>query len=176
MLASSALFTENIYKRFLRKGRSERHYLWVGRFAALAIVAFSLILQMSFTDVIDAIKFVVKTIAPITAASPILTLASSHRPTGAAGIVGTDYSALTALGVVLTAAAIAGWVLSIRDRVGVAELFFPLYAGLILLWPAVWAGDRFALPLYPLVFLVSGLEHARRALGVGTRASEGAPV
>lgn len=65
MLASSALFTENIYKRFLCKGRSENHYLWTGRFAALVIVALSLVLQMSFTDVIDAIKFVVKTIAPI---------------------------------------------------------------------------------------------------------------
>ena len=65
MLASSALFTENIYKRFLRKGRRENHYLWTGRIASLVIVALSLILQMSFTDVIDAIKFVVKTIAPI---------------------------------------------------------------------------------------------------------------
>ena len=65
MLASSALFTENIYKRFLRPDRSEKHYLWTGRFAALVIVSLSLVLQMSFTDVIDAIKFVVKTIAPI---------------------------------------------------------------------------------------------------------------
>ena len=65
MLASSALFTENIYKRFLRPGRCENHYLWTGRIAALVIVALSLILQMSFTDVIDVIKFTVKTIAPI---------------------------------------------------------------------------------------------------------------
>ena len=65
MLASSALFTENIYERFLRPGQEQSHYLWIGRFAALIIVALSLILQMSFTDVIDALKFVVKTIAPI---------------------------------------------------------------------------------------------------------------
>jgi hypothetical protein len=45
----------------------------------------------------------------------------------------------------------------VRARVGPAEIFFPLYAGLILLWPPVWAGDRFALPLYPLVFFYGAM-------------------
>jgi hypothetical protein len=36
------------------------------------------------------------------------------------------------------------------------ELFTPLYFGLILLWPAVWSGDRFALPLYPLMLFYAG--------------------
>ena len=72
---------------------------------------------------------------------------------GPAGVVGSDGPGLGALGLGLTAAAVVGWVLSARRRVGLAELFFPLYAGLILLWPAVWGGDRFALPLYPLLFL-----------------------
>jgi len=65
MLASSALFTQSIYKRFLKPNRSENHYLWVGRIASLVIVAFSLILQTTFTDVIEALKFVLKTTAPI---------------------------------------------------------------------------------------------------------------
>jgi len=72
---------------------------------------------------------------------------------GPAGVVGAGGPELAALGVVLTLVAVTGWVLSIRERVGPAELFFPLYAGLILVWPTVWGGDRFALPLYPLVFL-----------------------
>lgn len=38
MVASSGLFTENIYKRLL-PGRTERHYMFVARAAALAIVA-----------------------------------------------------------------------------------------------------------------------------------------
>jgi hypothetical protein len=38
----------------------------------------------------------------------------------------------------------------------VVEIFFPLYLGLILVWPAVWAGDRFALPLFPLILLYAG--------------------
>lgn len=72
---------------------------------------------------------------------------------GPAGVVGSDGPALAAIGVGLTLAAVAGWLLSARRRIGPAELFFPLYAGLILVWPAVWGGDRFALPLYPLLFL-----------------------
>jgi hypothetical protein len=72
---------------------------------------------------------------------------------GPAGVVGADGPALAAIGLLLTLAAAVGWILSIRERVGVAELFVPLYAGLILVWPAVWGGDRFVLPLYPLVFV-----------------------
>ena len=72
---------------------------------------------------------------------------------GPAGVVGSDGPALAAIGLLLTLAAAVGWILSIRERVGVAELFVPLYAGLILVWPTVWGGDRFVLPLYPLVFV-----------------------
>lgn len=72
---------------------------------------------------------------------------------GPAGIVGGGFGPLSTLGVVLTVVAIVGWLAAARDRIGPAEIFFPLYAGLVLLWPAVWGGDRFALPLYPLVFL-----------------------
>lgn len=68
------------------------------------------------------------------------------------GVVGLDTSFLPVLGVALAGAALAGWLPSLRRRPGPAELFLPLYAGLILLWPAVWSGDRFALPLYPLLF------------------------
>jgi Na+/pantothenate symporter len=32
MVVSSGLFTENIYKRFLVRNKSQRHYLWIGRF------------------------------------------------------------------------------------------------------------------------------------------------
>lgn len=78
-----------------------------------------------------------------------------------AGIVGAGFGASTLLGVLLTVGALAGWVTSARDRIGPAEIFFPLYAGLMVVWPAVWGGDRFALPLYPLVFL-----YGARTLGL----------
>jgi 4-amino-4-deoxy-L-arabinose transferase-like glycosyltransferase len=72
---------------------------------------------------------------------------------GPAGVVGADGPALGFVGVGLATAAVGGWVVSLRREIRVAEIFFPLYAGLILVWPAVWGGDRFALPLYPLAFL-----------------------
>jgi hypothetical protein len=51
---------------------------------------------------------------------------------------------------------VAGWVRRLRPRPGPAELFVPLYLGLILLWPEVWSGDRFLLPLYPFILLWAG--------------------
>lgn len=70
---------------------------------------------------------------------------------GPAGIVGARGAWVSVLGVLLVVAALYGWIRAARARVGPAEVFLPLYAGLILLWPPVWSGDRFALPLYPLV-------------------------
>jgi hypothetical protein len=69
------------------------------------------------------------------------------------GVVGGAGSWTAALGVLLTLAALYGFWLSARRRIGLAEFFFPLYAGTLLLWPAVWSGDRFVLPLYPLIFV-----------------------
>ncbi len=84
-----------------------------------------------------------------------------HIPAGLSPWPG---GAVAVLGLVLMAAAVAGWVARIRVRWTVAELFTPLYFGLILLWPAVWSGDRFALPLYPLVLFYAG-----EALVVGAK-------
>lgn len=65
MIISSGLFTENIYRKCMLKNRSQRHYLWVGRVAGLVIVVLALILQTTFTDIIDALKTIVKTPACI---------------------------------------------------------------------------------------------------------------
>lgn len=72
------------------------------------------------------------------------------------GIVGGEGWLLLPLGIALTLLALLGWGRSLRRDAGVAELFLPLYAGLMLLWPGVWSGDRFALPLLPLLFFYSG--------------------
>jgi hypothetical protein len=72
------------------------------------------------------------------------------------GIVGQGRPFLPALGVGLLALWLLGWVRALREYVGVPELFFPLYFGLILLWPTPWSGDRFALPLFPLMFFYAG--------------------
>lgn len=76
----------------------------------------------------------------------------AHIPTGFMGVRG---GIVPLVGVVLTALAVWGWAGRMR-RPGVAELFTPMYLGLILLWPEVWSGDRFALPLFPLLLFYAG--------------------
>ncbi len=65
MVVSSGLFTENIYRKYLGKNKSQRHYLWVGRISGLIIVLLALVLQATFTDVIHALKIIIKTPAAI---------------------------------------------------------------------------------------------------------------
>ena len=65
MVVASGLFTENIYKRFINQNASQKHYLTIGRIAAVAIVALSLLLQTTFTDVIAALQVIIKTPAAI---------------------------------------------------------------------------------------------------------------
>ncbi|TVP42259.1 MAG: hypothetical protein EA350_16550 [Gemmatimonadales bacterium] len=56
------------------------------------------------------------------------------------------------LGVVILTLGLVGWGRRVvRGQGGLAELFLPLYGGLVLVWPEVWSGDRFVLPLYPLL-------------------------
>ena len=58
-------------------------------------------------------------------------------------------------GCVVTALAMAGWARAAR-RPGVAELWVPMYVGLLLLWPPTWAGDRFLIPFLPLALRYGG--------------------
>lgn len=89
----------------------------------------------------------------------------SHIPRG---IMGGQGSLATGLGIALTGLSLVGWWLRTRTRLGPTELFFPLYAGLILLWPVVWSGDRFALPLFPLL-LVLAASAVQAGVGKGRR-------
>lgn len=61
MVVGSGLFTENIYRRYLVKGRSESHYLWVGRFAGLGIVGMALAMMTQFDNVIDVLTSYIQT-------------------------------------------------------------------------------------------------------------------
>jgi len=63
MIASSALFTEDLYKPLL-PNKSARHYLWVGRFVALGIVAGGLASAYLIEDVVQGIEIFWK-IAPM---------------------------------------------------------------------------------------------------------------
>ncbi len=48
-----------------------------------------------------------------------------------------------------------GWLVRMR-RPRVSELFLPLYIGLLLIWPAVWSGERFLLPALPFILFYAG--------------------
>ncbi|MFW6078214.1 MAG: hypothetical protein ACODAE_01245 [Gemmatimonadota bacterium] len=86
-------------------------------------------------------------------------------------LMGYDGEPVLAVGVLVAGLGVAGWALRLRaGRTAVAELFFPLYLGLLLLWPAVWAGDRFLLPLLPLIVAYA----AEAVLAAVRRASPGA--
>jgi hypothetical protein len=61
-----------------------------------------------------------------------------------------------AVGLFVALLALWGWAASARSRWGAPELFAPMYGGMILLWPEVWSGDRFLLPLLPLVLFYAG--------------------
>jgi hypothetical protein len=55
--------------------------------------------------------------------------------------------------------AVFGWVRRLKHP-QVAEFFLPLYIGLLLVWPAVWSGERFLVPALPrlLFYAAEGLQ------------------
>jgi hypothetical protein len=69
------------------------------------------------------------------------------------------------LSVPLVLLAVAGWARRLKNP-GLAELWTPPMVGLLLLWPATWSGERFILPLLPLllVYAAEALRDAARLL------------
>lgn len=76
----------------------------------------------------------------------------SHLP---AALTGSG-EGLALAGVAVGALAVIGWARAVAREPGPVELFVPLYFGLILVWPVVWSGDRFVLPLVPIVIVYAG--------------------
>ena len=98
---------------------------------------------------------------------------TGYVPTGLTGLSGIPAAVLGALVVGL---ALAGWLRRVRSGPGVAEIFTFLYTGLIMVWPVAWSGDRFALPLYPLVLLHAGEQLAQTAARMPRRAAQAVAV
>lgn len=82
------------------------------------------------------------------------------------GLSGATGPVAVAIGILVLGLALAGWAGTLRRRVGPTEIFFPCYAGLLLLWPEVWSGDRFALPLFPILLLYAA-RTVKRVGGAG---------
>jgi Na+/proline symporter len=56
MVASSALFTQNVYRRFWVTDKSEEHYIWVGRAAGFTIVLLGLYFAFEYTSVVEGLE------------------------------------------------------------------------------------------------------------------------
>ena len=56
MVAAAALFTENIYKPLIRPGRSERHYVLVGRLASIIVVLAGLSIAFTLPGVVRGLE------------------------------------------------------------------------------------------------------------------------
>jgi 4-amino-4-deoxy-L-arabinose transferase-like glycosyltransferase len=94
--------------------------------------------------------------------------ATIHLPLLLSGQVGSMY---TTIGIALTAFALFGWATRLGNglrRVMVAEVMMPLYIGLLFVWPAVWSGERFLVPIMPLL-LYYGAVGFTRALRIVTK-------
>ncbi|WP_419935569.1 hypothetical protein [Candidatus Palauibacter sp.] len=81
-----------------------------------------------------------------------------------------------ALGLVVAAAALAGWTIRSRERLRAPEVFAVLYAGLIAVWPSVWTDRRFLLPLAPVILLLALVAVWRLPLPAGRWLKWAAPV
>ncbi|MDZ7780481.1 MAG: glycosyltransferase family 39 protein [Gemmatimonadota bacterium] len=97
-----------------------------------------------------------------------VTYVTGHLPDA---VVGAQGAWTMALGIGLVVAVAWGWGAKIRKAPGAAELFLPLYVALILVWPEVWGGDRFVLPVLPLclVYGTVALQGWTRRMGGGAR-------
>lgn len=56
MVSSSALFTENVYRPFLGPGRSDRHYMHVGRIVSVAVVACGILFAYLLESVVTGLE------------------------------------------------------------------------------------------------------------------------
>lgn len=73
-------------------------------------------------------------------------------------LMGTRTGGLAlAVGAAATGLAAAGWALRVRRReAGLAAWWLPLYLGLVLVWPGEWSGERFLLPVLPVLLVYAG--------------------
>ncbi|HYH79355.1 MAG TPA: hypothetical protein VEX86_06150 [Longimicrobium sp.] len=58
--------------------------------------------------------------------------------------------ALKYLALALTLLSVAGWARRLRAP-ALTEVWVPLYVGLLMVWPPAWSGERFLLPLLPIM-------------------------
>jgi Na+/proline symporter len=118
MIAGSALFTRNIYKRFLRPTADDAHYLLTGRIASAAITVGGLLMALYMRSVVDATVHFVTAVAFV----------------GVPMWAGIIWPRANAWGAWASIAGSAGTYALIRGWIGArdgSELLYPLLVGTI---------------------------------------------
>lgn len=125
MIAGSALFTRNLYKRFLKPAAEDRHYLLVGRIASAAITFGGLLMALNIASVVDATVHFVTAVAfvgvPMWAG---IVWARANAPGAWASIIGST----------ATYAVVRGYY-GLRDG---SELLYPLLVGFVAVIVVSW--------------------------------------
>jgi Na+/proline symporter len=57
MVVASALFTENIYKKFLVAGKTDKHYTFVGRITSALVVMLGILVAFKLESVVEGLEF-----------------------------------------------------------------------------------------------------------------------
>ena len=57
MVDGAALFTQNFYRRYIKRTETDSHYLWAGRFAGLAMTALGVMFGLFVGNVLQAFLF-----------------------------------------------------------------------------------------------------------------------
>lgn len=60
MVASSGLFTQNLYRKYWKPGRDQKHYVLVGRIAAFFVVVGSVCFSLAFDNIPSALEWFFK--------------------------------------------------------------------------------------------------------------------
>jgi hypothetical protein len=72
------------------------------------------------------------------------------------------------LGLVITAIVLTGFIVQVRRSLTLLEIYTALFLGVCLLWPEMWSGVRFIVPIIPLLlyYFLAGLRALARLLEV----------
>ena len=72
------------------------------------------------------------------------------------------------LGLVITAVVLTGFVVQARRSLTLLEIYTALFLGVCLLWPEIWSGLRFIVPIIPLLlyYFLAGLRALARLLDI----------
>jgi hypothetical protein len=73
---------------------------------------------------------------------------------------------LTLLGILVTITVLAGFIVQARNSLSLLEIYTALFLGVCILWPEMWSGMRFLVPIIPLViyYFLAGMRVFMRVL------------